>query len=233
MEFYKSVKLFISLIKNLYVNKKLLNDDLVNNYSIARRVCRDTIYKTGVSVNIKGLENIPISGPILVAPNHISFFDIILLISVIERELPFAAAKELTKYPILKDYINGLKCTLIDRSTNDVKVVKEQIKNMGDTIKNTGLIVFPEGECSYNQEVYDFKKGSFLRTKDARIIPTYISMPSINKIGRWVIPTSDVDIIFGNSFSINEVYGKSVNADLVAQYTRDKVLELRRIIDNR
>lgn len=231
MDNYKVIKLFITLVKNLYINKKLLNDDLVNNYKVAKEACSNTLYKTGLSINVVGIDNIPLDGPILVAPNHISFFDIILLVSVIDRELPFAAARELTKYPLLRDYIKALKCVLIDRDTKDITVVKEQIKNMGDSIKSTGLIVFPEGECSYNQDVYEFKKGSFLRVKDAKIVPTYINMPNIKKLGRWVIPTSDVDIVFGNSFSTNDVPCK--NAEGLANYTRDKVLELKRVFDNK
>ena len=226
MDNFKNIKLFITLIKNLLVNKKLLNDDFVNNYKVSKEVCLNTLYKTGLSINVVGLDNIPLDGSLLVASNHISFFDIILLLGVIDRPLPFAAAKELTKYPLLRDYINSLNCVLIDRYTTDRTSIKEQIKNMSETIKNTGLIVFPEGECSYNQEVYDFKKGSFLRAKDTKIVPTYISMPSINKIGRWVIPTSNVDVIFGNSFSIDDIDVK--NAEGLANYTRDKVLELKK-----
>ena len=226
MDNFKNIKLFITLIKNLLVNKKLLNDDFVNNYKVSKEVCLNTLYKTGLSINVVGLDNIPLDGSLLVACNHISFFDIILLLGVIDRPLPFAAAKELTKYPLLRDYINSLNCVLIDRYTTDRTSIKEQIKNMSETIKNTGLIVFPEGECSYNQEVYDFKKGSFLRAKDTKIVPTYISMPSINKIGRWVIPTSNVDVIFGNSFSIDDIDVK--NAEGLANYTRDKVLELKK-----
>ena len=227
MDNYKLIKLFLILVKDLYSNQKYLNDDFYNNYEVSSRVCRNTLYKSGISINVEGLDNIPMEDPLLLAPNHISFFDIVLLLGVVDRPLPFAAATELTKYSVLKKYIEALNCVLIDRYTSDFKVVKEQIKNMGDTIKNTGLIVFPEGECSYNQEVYEFKKGSFLRVKEASIVPTYINMPNIKKLGRWVIPTSNVDVIFGKSFKVSEVFERSVSADVVAQYTRDKVLELK------
>lgn len=228
MNNYRLVKLFLTLVKDLYSNQKYLNDDFYNNYEVSSRVCRNTLYKSGVSVNVEGLENIPMDGPLLLAPNHISFFDIILLLGVVDRPLPFAAAQELTNYSILKRYIESLSCVLIDRHTSDFKVVKEQIKNMGDAIKNTGLIVFPEGECSYNQEIYEFKKGSFLRVKEANIVPTYINMPNIKKLGRWAIPTSDVDILFGKPFKVSEVFERNTTASVVAQYTRDKVLELKK-----
>ena len=228
MDNYRLIKLFLTLVKDLYSNQKYLNDDFYNNYEVASRVCKNTLYKSGVSINVEGLDNIPMEGPLLLTPNHISFFDIILLLGVVDRPLPFAAALELTKYSVLKKYIESLNCVLIDRYNSDFSVAKAQIKNMGDTIKKSGLIVFPEGECSYNQEVYDFKKGAFLRVKDASIVPTYINMPNIKKLGRWAIPTSNIDIIFGKSFKVSDVFEKSVSAEVVAQYTRDKVLELKK-----
>ena len=232
MDNIKSIRILLGLIYDLYHNKKYLNDDFINNYKVSSDVCKRVLEKIKVNVNIIGTENIPVDGPLLLAPNHISFFDIILLLSVIDRPLPFAAAVELMSYPILRDYISALKCVLINRETNDMNTMREQIDGIQESIKKTGLIVFPEGECSYNQEIYDFKKGAFLRLKETSVVPTYINTPVIKKIGKWTIPTDNIDIIFGKPFVVSEVFSTRAKAEVVAEYTKNKVLELKRFIDN-
>ena len=232
MDSIKSIRILIGLIFDLYHNKKYLNEDFDNNYKISSEVCKKTLERIKVNVNIIGSENIPLDVPLLLTPNHISFFDIILLLSVIDRPLPFAAAVELMSYPILRDYISALKCVLIDRDTNNMNTMREQLEGIQNAIKSTGLIVFPEGECSYNQEIYDFKKGAFLRLKDTSIVPTYINTPTIKQIGKWTIPTDDIDIVFGKPFIVSEIFPGRVKADVVAEYTKSKVLELKSFIDN-
>ena len=109
----------------------------------------------------------------------------------------------------------------------DINIMKEELKRIKEAIESSGLIVFPEGECSFNQEIYDFKKGAFIRLDNTRIVPTYINMPSIKKMGKWTIPTSDVDVIFGESFTVTNLFGKRPKAELVATHAKEKILDLK------
>ena len=201
----------MSFIIDLKRNKKYLNDDQINNYYVCQKVCKNLLDKTKVNVNVDGLSNIPEEGPTLITSNHQNFFDIILLSSIIDRPMPFAAAVELMKYPILRDYIKGIE--------------------MENVISNNGLILFPEGECNYiSDEVKDFKKGGFASVKKngCKIVPTYIKYGKLKKsLGKWYVPVEDVSISFGNSFTSMDVNNNRVTPQELATITREKVLSLK------
>ena len=225
----RSIYVFLTFVYQMLKNKHKLNDDLLNNYLACKDFCIKTIKASKINLIVEGKDNIPVNGPTLIASNHKSFFDIILLISVIDRAMPFVAAKELNDIPILKDYINGIKCVLIDREENDFNKLKEEINNIDKAITNTGLIIFPEGECSYNKdEIKEFKKGGFMGSKkDITIVPTFIDIKKFNNIASWYVPEGDVKITFGEGFVPKKVINGRIMPSTIAKYTKNKVLELK------
>lgn len=226
-----SISILFSLINDFIKNEKNLNDDFNNNYKICQGICKRVVESCNVPVIINGSENIPDEGSLLICSNHTSFYDIFALVSCIDRSMSFAAAKELMKYPLLKKYIKAINCVLIDRKTEDLKAMKSQLQDMEEAIKNGGLILFPEGECSYlDDEIKPFKKGGFMAASklDTTIVPTYIKMENMKKIGKWYIPTDEVEITFGEPFIPSEVFNGKASAKKVTEYTREKVLELRK-----
>lgn len=217
----------LKFIEDLYKNKKYLGNDAITNYYICQKVCRNLLKKTKVNIEVNGLENIP-NDNLLITANHQNFFDIIVLISLINKPIPFAAAKELMKYPILKDYIEKIGCVLIDRDTKDVKVMKKQLDDIENKVINNGLILFPEGECSYKDDtVKEFKKGGFIAANknDVNIVPTYINYNGLKNMGKWYVPTGDIVVNFMKSFKSSD-YGK-ISPSSLANITRDKVLSLK------
>ena len=227
-----SLNLLISLISDLIKNEKNLNEDKYNNYKICHDICKKLVQNTNVPLIVNGVENIPEENPVLIISNHTSFYDIFVLVSIIERYITFAAAKELNKYPILNKYITSIDCILIDRNTEDLKLMKEQLTYMQNAVKN-GLILFPEGECSYmSDDIKEFKKGGFITAnkEDVTIVPTYIHYSSVKKIGKWFVPNDEMKVIFGKSFKPSEISENKINAKFLSEYSRERVLELKRSI---
>ena len=225
------IDMLLSFINDLNKNKKYLNEDVENNYFLCREACINLVENTGVKTIVNGIDNIPNKEPVLIVSNHTSFYDIFLLVSVIDRYISFAAAKELMKYPILNKYISSINCVLIDRKTEDLKYMKEQLILMENAIKSGGLILFPEGECSYfKSDIKGFKKGGFVAASkyDIKIVPTYIKYGKMKNVGKWFVPKEDVEITFGKGFTSKEIFNKKVNAKILSEYTKEKVLELKK-----
>ena len=226
-----SISILFSTINDFIKNEKNLNDDFDNNYRVCQEICHNVVEACNVPIIVEGKENIPDEKSILICSNHTSFFDIFALVSCIDRSMSFAAAKELMKYPVLNKYIKSINCVLIDRETEDLKMMKKQLLEMEEAIKKGGLILFPEGECSYlDSEIKPFKKGGFMAASklDTAIIPTYIKTDKMKKIGKWYIPTDEVEITFGEPFTPSEVFENKVSAKKLSEYTKEKVLELKK-----
>lgn len=64
---------------------KLLDVTRVSTGGVVKTLCRPTV---------NGLENVPHTGPLIVAPNHLSFFDSIIVQTLMPRRIAFFAKAE-------------------------------------------------------------------------------------------------------------------------------------------
>ena len=99
--FYPAVvlSLFVSLlalirIKYLELRGKT-KEKIIFIHKVTRGWARFVMKMSGAEITVKGLENIPDDQTVLFMANHQSFFDIPLLMSVIDVPKGFIAKKEL------------------------------------------------------------------------------------------------------------------------------------------
>jgi len=110
-------------------------------------------------VEIKGIENIPISEKYFVASAHQSMFETFALQAVIDYPV-FILKKELLKIPLFGLYLKKIKSIEIVRDTttkdnlNFFDKVATIIKN-----ENRPLLIFPQGTRVKTDEQIPFKKG--------------------------------------------------------------------------
>ncbi|MDF2947056.1 MAG: putative 1-acylglycerol-3-phosphate O-acyltransferase [Bacillales bacterium] len=136
------------------------NKDLEENvHKFAKKFGTEIIRKTGSSVSVSGLENIPQDQAVLFVGNHQSNFDIPLLVGYLERPVGFVAKIEINKIPILSRWMKLLHCVLMDRSNRRQSL--QAIKDGIDNLKNGySMVIFPEGTRSKGKGMVPFKQGS-------------------------------------------------------------------------
>ena len=89
-----------------------------------------------------GGENVPPTGPAIIAPNHISHFDPPLLGISTDRQIDWMAMEELFTQPVLAAVLRSIGSFPVGRSKMDYTAVRTAI----DRLKRGRLIgVFPEG----------------------------------------------------------------------------------------
>ena len=231
MAYVNSALFVIESINAFDYYRKYLDDDFVNNYRMCQCVCDSIIESSKVDFEVEGEEYVSSKEPFLVCSNHFAFFDIAALCHAINKPMPFAAAKELTYNPIISKYIKSINSVLINRNTDDLKLMKKQLEYMETAIRETGLILFPEGECSYGKgDIKEFKKGGFIAAKkhDTLIVPTYIDYKDYKRFGRLIVPKDRVVVKFDKPFRASDIADKKMNAQSLANYTRDRVLTLKK-----
>lgn len=225
------ILLWLRLIIKLLINYFKLNDDITNNNLICKNISEEIIDLANIKLTVIGKSNIKeIEKPLLITANHRSFFDIFLLIVALGKTIPFAAAKKLYRYPMLNKYIKSIDCISVDPYTTDISELKHQLKEIREHLDKHSLILFPEGECNYeDNQIKEFKKGGFfsLNKTETYIIPTYIHIGNFKRLGRWCVPENKVIIVFGEAFKPNEIACNKITSAYLANYTQEKVNELK------
>ncbi|MBX3144831.1 MAG: 1-acyl-sn-glycerol-3-phosphate acyltransferase [Trueperaceae bacterium] len=90
----------------------------------------------------RGLENVPLTGPLVVACNHISSWDPPVVGVAINRKLEFMAKRELFEKPFPAAALRGLRAFPIDRQSTDLGAIKEALRRLA---QGRAIGVFIEG----------------------------------------------------------------------------------------
>jgi 1-acyl-sn-glycerol-3-phosphate acyltransferase len=109
------------------------------------------------SIHAEGLENIPATGAVVLAANHISAWDPLALAVLVKRQVRFMAKKELFRNALLRALMRGLGAFPVNRGQPDVTSFKEALR----TLKNGEVLgIFPEGTRSRSGELLEAYNGA-------------------------------------------------------------------------
>ncbi|SFE33593.1 lysophospholipid acyltransferase family protein [Alteribacillus iranensis] len=142
-------------------------------YKIGRLLCR-IFFTVFFRVEIKGKENIPEDGSVLICSNHMSNLDPPLVGSFIKRKLNFMAKEELFNVALLGRLLPHLGAFPVKRGAGDRQALR---KGLGLLNQGEVMCLFPEGTRSKTGEIRKGLSGSgfFALRSDAVVIPTLIT----------------------------------------------------------
>lgn len=100
------------------------------------------VFRLIYRVRVTGLENIPAEGGVLIASNHISMLDPILLGAAIGRPIRFMAKSSLFRIPVLHGLLKLLGAFPINRGSADPTSLRTAINSIkeGDAVG-----IYPQG----------------------------------------------------------------------------------------
>ena len=99
-------------------------------------------YRLFFRPRISGEENIPMDQAVLVAPNHLSNHDPIVLGAFYPRNLFFLAKKELFEKPLSAKFFTYMNAYPVNRDGNDINAIKKSLQVLKH---KEHLLIFPEG----------------------------------------------------------------------------------------
>lgn len=124
-------------------------------------------------IEFEGLENVPVTGPVILAPNHISFIDSLILMYALKRKVLFLGKAEYTD-SIKTRIFPAAGMIPVDRSGRGVLA---SLRAAAEVLNEGGVVgVFPEGTRARDGAVHRGHTGAaYLAAKtSAALIPVGI-----------------------------------------------------------
>jgi 1-acyl-sn-glycerol-3-phosphate acyltransferase len=162
----------------------------------------------------EGLEHVPAKGPAIVAGNHLSFVDPLLMPAVLERRITFLAKVEYFTAPGLTGRLTALVLRgagqiSIDRSGRTAAQAAIQ-EGLGVLAKGELLAIYPEGTRSPDGRLYKGKVGVAVMALAAQVpvIPcAMVGTFGIRPRGRVLPRLRPVVIRFGEPLDFSRFTG--------------------------
>jgi 1-acyl-sn-glycerol-3-phosphate acyltransferase len=160
-------------------------------------------------IDVRGRENVPRHGPLIVACNHLHNFDPAVVGSVFPRNLSYMAKKELFTVPVLGRVIHFYGAFEIDRGAADRAALRFAVHVVED---GEALFMFPEGTRSLTGRIEKVLPGAaFVAVRTgALILPVAVTgtqaLPfdeKAAKAGRKQRGRAHVTVTFGTPFSLS------------------------------
>ena len=121
-------------------------------------------------LDVKGLENIPESGPAILCPNHVHVLDSISIVIYIKRMIWPMAKEDLFNTKFKNWLMRSVGCYPVSRGKGDMRAIDDSKKYLeqGDM-----LMIFPEGTRHGMEKGIKLKKGAALiaLSENVPIIP--------------------------------------------------------------
>ncbi len=157
-----------------------------------------TIYDAVFRGDVLGQENLPKSGPFIIASNHASHLDPPAVGSSVARQLRFFARKTLWKPGFATWWLNIVGTIPVDRDGgSDVQAIKRVLAALND---GSVLIMFPEGTRSRDGNLQPAKPGVGLAAcrTGVPVVPTRVfgSFEAFGKDGKLRLG-APISVVFG------------------------------------
>lgn len=217
------VFLFVIGKFNMELRHKLSLKMVQNAFRFILRFC------SGTSITVLGRERIPANEAVLYVGNHRSYFDILIIYSLVPGLTGFVAKKEMEKIPFLSTWMSLVNCLFLDRK--DIKQGLKTILEGIEKVKNgISICIFPEGTRNRGEdetELMEFKEGSLkiAEKSGCPIIPVAMNNnAAIFEAHTPKIKRAHVVIEFGEP-----IYPKELDKEqkkFIGAYTKERIVEM-------
>jgi 1-acyl-sn-glycerol-3-phosphate acyltransferase len=174
-------------------------------------------------VQVQGRENIPRTGAFLLACNHVSYLDPMVMGIVTGRRLNYMAKDDLFERPILGYILKSLWTFPVKRNTADKRAIRESLDRLK---RGLPLLLFPEGTRHGAQGEKKIESGvGFLALKaNVPVVPVFIhgSDKVLPPGAKW-FRRNRVSVRYGKPIS----YSQNDDYQDVARQIMDSILALR------
>lgn len=184
-------------------------------------------------VKVEGLENVPASGPVIIASNHQAFCDSLFIPLVVSRRVTFVAKAEYFKSWKTAWFFRAVGQIPMERSGG--KASAGALGEALDLLSSGGCLgIYPEGTRSPDERLHRGRTGvaRLALSSGAPVVPVGIrGTRAIQPIGsRLLRPFKPVEVRFGRPLDLAARYGHRSYDPLACRQATDELMwEIRQL----
>ena len=111
-------------------------------------------------LRVKGLENIPDKGPVVIVANHVSYVDALVILAACRRPVQFVMDHHIFKTPVLGWAFRQMKAIPIASAREDPAMMEAAFERVKQTLAEGDVVgIFPEGKLTKDGEMAPFRPG--------------------------------------------------------------------------
>ena len=185
---------------------------------------------------VSGAENVPATGAVILASNHISIVDSFFLPIVLRRRVTFLAKSDYftgkgPKGLLVRAFMNGIGQLSIDRSGG--KASEASLDTGVDVLRRGGMLgIYPEGTRSPTGKLYRGRTGVARMILEAKVPVVPVAMFDTDKampIGTKIPKVRRIGIVFGEPLDFSRFDGMEGDRFILRSITDEIMVEIAKL----
>jgi 1-acyl-sn-glycerol-3-phosphate acyltransferase len=184
----------------------------------------------------KGLENVPSTGPAILASNHLSVIDSIFLPLVLRRRVSFLAKSDYFTGPgikgfVIRNLLKSLGQLSIDRSGG--KASEASLQTGLSVLRRGELLgIYPEGTRSPNGKLFRGRTGVARMILEGHVPVVPVAMIDTEKampIGKRIPRVRRIGVVIGEPLDFSRFEGFESDRFILRSITDEIMVEIARL----
>ena len=161
-------------------------------------------------LEVRGREKVPLDGPLIVAANHVSYVDPVVLGVACPRPIAYMAKSELFAIPGLGALISRVRAYPVERGKGDIAAIRASLRQLRE---GNAIGIFPEGTRNLTGDARVQTGVALLASlAKAPIVPAFIrGSAHAKRLGK-------VQVAFGDPFRLAEGEGGKASREDLAKW---------------
>lgn len=168
-------------------------------------------------VKVIGFENVPSQGNVILASNHVSNLDPMIIGLACSKRLSYVAKESLFKNSVFSFFLHQVGAFPIRRESSDIGAIKEALKRL----KQGGrIVIFPSGTRMTKAAENKVQPGIALLAVKSRatVLPTFIQgSDKVLPAGSKCIKPGPITVVFGKPVEYTGMESYQAMADRIMQ----------------
>ena len=183
-------------------------------------------FKVFNRLKVIGSENVPVTGGVIVAANHVSYLDPLVVGAALKRRATYMAKEGLFRIPLIGEFVRSFSFP-VRRDRPQPSTIKEAVRRLKD---GDLIVMFPEGVRSVGGSILDAKRGVAVIAALSRVpvVPALVSGTDVSlPVGGRLLRPAKITVTFGKPLEVGREETDREYQERICKDMMDMIKKLR------